>query len=95
MTQLTDTWKQLEEKSASVLLKFMDDDKPSDKKVKQAVLASAVLRSITTHEANVNSHERTAVVLARSMYNDKEEMNEYLKVSAPRLASQQKVLNGG
>ena len=93
--QQSENWTALQQKSTDVLLKFLEEKQPSATRQKQATLASQILRSVTTHESNVNSHERTAVVLARIMYSDADTMNEYIRLAAPRLAGQQKVITNG
>ena len=83
MTQM-DKWDELFDEASRTILDFMR--RPEPEGMPNVKVATTVLSSYTRHEATESARQQTAVIVARSLAEDKQQFAEYLRLSVPQLS---------
>ena len=83
MTQM-DKWDELFNEASRTILGFMR--RPEPEGMPNVKIATSVLSSYTRHEATESARQQTAVIVARSLAEDKQQFAEYLRLSVPQLS---------
>lgn len=74
------SWEDARDKALRTVCRFLDTK--DEKLLPQVKVATSTLSNYTRHEATESARQQTAVIVARSLSDNKEEFRRYLELSS-------------